>query len=81
LSHAQGVNIEKLIRMANQIASNFDPGHESKAVAGVCEHLSMYWTIEMKRAIVDYRQAGGSGLNAVAAAAVAGLAVKYGATA
>jgi formate dehydrogenase subunit delta len=75
------MNVEKLIRMANQIASNFDPGHEDKAVAGVLEHLSMYWTVDMKRAIVEYRQAGGSGLNAVATAAVAGLAEKYGATA
>jgi hypothetical protein len=72
----------KLVRMANQIAANFDYGPDrSKAVAGVLDHLTRFWTLEMKESIVAWHRAGNSGFSEVAAAAVAKLGEKYGAVA
>jgi formate dehydrogenase subunit delta len=69
----------KLVRMANQIADNFDYGSDkSKAVAGVLDHLVRFWTPDMKHAIVEQRQAGDIGLNGIADAAVIALADKIG---
>jgi formate dehydrogenase subunit delta len=69
----------KLVRMANQIADNFDYGSDkSKAVAGVLDHLVRFWTPDMKRTIVEQRQAGDIGLNGIADAAVLALADKIG---
>ena len=66
---------KKLVRMANQIADNFDYGAaQSVAVAGVLDHLVRFWTPDMKRSIVEMQQAGQIGLNEIAAAAVKGLA-------
>ena len=65
--------------MANQIADNFDYGlDETKAVAGVLDHLVRFWTPDMKQAIIDRHRSGDTGLNRIAAAAVAELADKVG---
>lgn len=67
----------KLVRMANQIADNFDYGPDKdKAVAGVLDHLTRFWTPEMKRAIIEHQQSGADGLSTVASAAVTKLAEK-----
>ena len=69
----------KLVRMANQIADNFDYGSDkSKAVAGVLDHLVRFWTPDMKQSIVEQRQHGDIGLNGIADAAVLALADKIG---
>lgn len=69
----------KLVRMANQIADNFDYGADkSKASASVLDHLTRFWTPEMKRDIVERRQRGDIGLNDIADAAVRSLADKIG---
>jgi len=69
----------KLVRMANQIADNFDYGSDkSKAVAGVLDHLVRFWTPDMKQSIVEQRQRGDIGLNGIADAAVLALADKIG---
>jgi formate dehydrogenase subunit delta len=69
----------KLVRMANQIADNFDYGSNAdKAVAGVVDHLMRFWTPDMKQAIIDLEQRGGAGLNEIAAPAVRALADKIG---
>ena len=68
----------KLVRMANQIAENFDYGDRDKAVAGVLDHLMRFWTMEMKRTIVDQQRQGEIGLNEIAREAVAALAEKIG---
>jgi len=69
----------KLIRMANQIAENFDYGsNRDEAVAGVLDHVQRFWTQEMKRAIVDSQQRGDLILNEIAAEAVKALAEKIG---
>lgn len=69
----------KLVRMANQIAENFDYGADpSKAVAGVLDHLLRFWTLDMKRSVVEQQRQGDSGLNEIAAAAVEALAAEIG---
>lgn len=69
----------KLVRMANQIADNFDYGDDqSKAVAGVLDHLVRFWTPSMKQTITEQQQAGDIGLNEIAADAVKALAESIG---
>jgi formate dehydrogenase subunit delta len=76
------MNTEKLVRMANQIADNFDYGSDrNRAVDGVLDHLTRFWTPEMKQAIVEYQRKGpsgaqssdDSGLNEIASGAVVKL--------
>ena len=66
--------VNKLVRMANQIAANFEYGDKDKAVAAVLDHLRRFWTPQMRAEIIAYRAAEGTGLNDVAAQAVAKLA-------
>jgi formate dehydrogenase subunit delta len=65
------MDVEKLVRMANQIAANFEYGPDKdKAAAGIADHLRRFWTPSMRAQIVDgYRQ------NAVDLSDLAGLAV------
>jgi formate dehydrogenase subunit delta len=73
-----GDGSNKLVRMANQIADNFAYGDRNKAVAGVSDHLMRFWTMAMKRTIVEQQAHGDVGLNPIAAEAVAALAKKIG---
>lgn len=69
----------KLVRMANQIADNFDYGDDqSKAVAGVLDHLVRFWTPAMQQTIVEQHKAQDIGLNEIAAQAVTALAETIG---
>jgi len=69
------MNVNKLIRMANQIAANFEYGaDQAKATASVADHLRRFWTPEMRAEIIEYVDGGGTGLNPIAALAVAKLA-------
>jgi formate dehydrogenase subunit delta len=68
-----GAKIDKLVRMANQIGDYFKIMPEAEAVAGAADHLRAYWTPKMVGEIIAYADAGRSGLNAVAARAVAEL--------
>ena len=69
----------KLVRMANQIADNFDYGSDrSKAVDGVLDHLMRFWTPEMNQTIIEQQRSGDIGLNEIAASAIKALAEKTG---
>ncbi len=69
------MEVNKLIRMANQIAVNFDYGQDKDAlVASVADHLRRFWSPDMKQQIVSAYRGGDSDLDARAAAAVAKLA-------
>lgn len=68
----------KLVRMANQIADNFDYGDRAKAVAGVLDHLVRFWTLDMKHSIVATARSGANDLNEIAAEAVEALGKKIG---
>ena len=65
--------IEKLVRMANQIADFFTPYSEAEAVAGVREHIRSFWTPGMRRELVAYADAGGKGLKPPVIAAIDGV--------
>jgi formate dehydrogenase subunit delta len=48
------MDIEKLVRMANQIAANIDYGPDKeKLAATVADHLTRFWTPEMRAAIIE----------------------------
>lgn len=73
--------MNKLVRMANQIAVNLDHGKDpEQAIAGTLDHLKRFWTPEMRRQIVEHYRFGSNGssevieLSYVAAKAVARLA-------
>ena len=71
------MNVDKLVRMANQIAANFDyDGNHDKAVAGIVDHLSRFWTPAMLSGIVEHARSGPTGLTEIAEQAVAVLAQK-----
>jgi formate dehydrogenase subunit delta len=48
------MDIDKLVRMANQIAANTDYGPDKDQVAAtVADHLTRFWTPEMRAAIIE----------------------------
>ena len=48
------MDIEKLVRMANQIAANFEYGPDKdKAAASVADHLRRFWTPSMRAQLID----------------------------
>ncbi len=59
---------EKLVYMANQIASFFvSQGREEKAVAGAADHIKSFWDPSMRKGIFAHLDAtGGEGLSPVA---------------
>jgi formate dehydrogenase subunit delta len=61
---------EKLVRMANQIATFFRAQGEATAPAMVADHLEKFWEPRMRTAIIAHGRAGGDGLDPIAAAAV-----------
>lgn len=65
---------EKLVRMANQIAAFFRTQDEASAPAMVADHLVKFWEPRMRETIIAHGQAGGEGLDPIAAQAVALLA-------
>ena len=48
------MSIEKLIRMANQIASFFRSYPEDQALKGIHDHIVAFWTPGMRRALLSY---------------------------
>lgn len=64
--------IERLVKMANQIAENLV--FHDDAVDRVADHLQRFWAPSMRQKIVENEAAGGSGLNPVARAAVQRMA-------
>lgn len=65
------MNIEHLVKMANQIESFFrsSPDRET-AVAGIESHIKRFWEPRMRKAIIAHVESGGQGLGELATAAV-----------
>ena len=63
----------KLVRMVNQIGDYFRTLPETEAVDNAADHLRRFWTPKMCNEIVAFAEAGGAGLNQIAARAVAAL--------
>ncbi|EEW24638.1 formate dehydrogenase subunit delta [Rhodobacter ferrooxidans] len=53
---------DKLIYMANQIATFFDSMPEAKAIEGVALHINDNWEPRMRRQLFQIIDAGGAGL-------------------
>lgn len=60
--------VERLVKMANQIADNFS--FHDDAVERTADHLRRFWAPSMRDKLVDFEAAGGNGLNEAARAAV-----------
>lgn len=54
---------EKLVRMANQIASFFASQPEATRVDGVATHINKFWEPRMRRQLFEIVDAGGAGLD------------------
>jgi formate dehydrogenase subunit delta len=53
---------DKLIHMANQIATFFESKRHDEGVAGVAAHINAYWEPRMRRHLFEVIDAGGAGL-------------------
>lgn len=73
------MNVEHLVRMANEIGSFFAAGNDDATAAGlIADHLKRFWDPRMRRQITAYVEDGGAGLSDRARAAVRILAAKAG---
>lgn len=65
---------EKLVRMANQIATFFETQPGGGQAEKVAQHLSDYWDPRMRAEILQIAATGGNGLSPLAQEAVQRLA-------
>ncbi len=71
------MTVQRLVYMANQIATFFAGDAKDKAVAATADHLHKFWDPRMRRQILEHlAQHKGEGLSPVALAAVQGLAAE-----
>ena len=65
------MDVEKLAKMANQIAANSDYGPDKEKVAAVvADHLTRFWTPAMRKAIIEGHRKNVADLTPTAARAV-----------
>ncbi len=67
---------DKLVYMANQIGRFFAHQPEETASANIADHLKKFWDPRMRKAILDYVDGGGAGLDPAARKAVLSLKAK-----
>jgi formate dehydrogenase subunit delta len=67
---------DKLVYMANQIGMFFKAQDLDTASAKIAEHITKFWDPRMRRAIVAYLDAGGTGLDPAARQAVETLRLR-----
>ena len=53
---------DKLVYMANQIATFFDSKPHDEGVAGIAEHINKFWDPRMRRQFFEMVDAGGAGM-------------------
>ena len=54
---------DTLVRMANDIGKFFRSQGEEKAIAGIANHVKLFWEPRMKKQIFAHLDEGGSGLD------------------
>jgi NADH-dependent formate dehydrogenase delta subunit FdsD len=65
------MDVDKLVKMANQIAANSDYGSDKDRIAGtIADHLTRFWTPAMRKAIIEGHQKKLVDLSPTAARAV-----------
>jgi formate dehydrogenase subunit delta len=62
---------DKIIRMANQIATFFHSKPREEGIAGTAEHINKFWEPRMRRHLFEIIDAGGEGLDELVLAASA----------
>jgi formate dehydrogenase subunit delta len=65
------MDVDRLVKMANQIALNLRVHEHDRAVAETAAHLRAFWTPKMCRQLADHLEAGGDGLEPIAREAAA----------
>ncbi|PSJ60222.1 formate dehydrogenase subunit delta [Pseudaminobacter soli (ex Li et al. 2025)] len=60
---------DKIIRMANQIATFFHSKPREEGIAGTAEHINKFWEPRMRRHLFEIIDAGGDGLDELVLAA------------
>lgn len=71
------MNIERLIKMANDIADFFNSESDKDIAAeGVKKHIVRSWDPRMRNELINYYQQGGNALNPLTQEAVKKLAAK-----
>jgi len=65
----------RLVRMANQIATELVNQQQERGIAAAAEHMRLFWDPRMRERIAAHLAAGGDGLNDAARAAIALLGV------
>lgn len=66
MSHEAGTAMntdQKLVYMANQIATFFKSMPEDEALAGVAKHINDFWDPRMRRRLRELLDAGGDGFS------------------
>ena len=53
---------DKIVRMANQIATFFESKPHAEGVSGTAEHINKFWEPRMRRMFFEIVDAGGDGL-------------------
>jgi len=54
---------DRLVYMANQIGKFFEYQKKNEVVPGIANHIKKFWDPRMRKAIFDYIDAGGDGLD------------------
>jgi formate dehydrogenase subunit delta len=54
---------DRLVYMANQIGKFFEYQRASEVVPGIANHITKFWDPRMRKAIFDYIDQGGQGLD------------------
>lgn len=62
---------EKLVRMANQIATFFDSKPREEGITGVAEHINKFWEPRMRRQLFEMLDNGTETFNELVVAASA----------
>ncbi len=63
MSHDSASTEDKLIRMANQIATFFDSQPEKERVDGIAGHINKFWEPRMRRQFFDLVDKGHEGFH------------------
>lgn len=64
---------DRLVYMANQIATFFSSQPHAAAVAGTRDHIQKFWDPRMRAGIAEHIAHGGEGLSPIAREALDGL--------
>ena len=70
------MNIDHLVKMANEIALFYASDSLSDAPKNIASHLTRFWDPRMRKQIIEHNQCGGAGLKEEVQAAIRLLVVQ-----